>query len=258
MKYALVALLAFAFSSCKTTAGEPVAYTSDGVTLKGYLAYDTSSTARRPGILVVHEWWGHNDYARKRADMLAEMGYTALAVDMYGEGKQANHPEEAGRFAKEASADFDLKSKRFMAALNVLKGHKTVDPDRIAAIGYCFGGSVVLDMARSGADLAGVVSFHGALATGHPAQAGSVRARILVCHGADDKFVPAEQVEAFKKEMTDAGADFRFIAYENAVHSFTNPEADTYAKTFTIPIGYNAEADRKSWADMKAFFDELF
>jgi dienelactone hydrolase len=226
--------------------------------MKGYLAYDRNASGERPGVLVVHEWWGHNEYARKRARMLAEMGYTALAVDMYGEGKQAMHPDDAGKFSSELMKNFDVAKARFMAALGFLKEQSGVDPQRIAAIGYCFGGGVVLNMAREGIDLKGVASFHGGLGAVRPAQPGMVKAKILVLHGEDDKFVAPEQIEAFRKEMKDSGADFEFITYPAAAHSFTNPDADTYAKEFNLPLGYNAEADKKSWEELARFLESIF
>jgi dienelactone hydrolase len=236
--------------------GRQVEYTGDNIVMKGYLASDEKMEGKRPGILIVHEWWGLNDYARKRAKMLADLGYVALAVDMYGEGKQAEHPDDASKFSSEIMKNFDGAKARFQAALNFLKGRPDVDPDRIAAIGYCFGGGVVLNMARQGVDLKAVASFHGGLAAVKPAQPGSVKAKIIVFNGADDTFVPAEQIEAFKKEMTSAGADFRFISYPGAIHSFTNPEADAYAKKFNIRVGYNKEADIKSWNELKKFLKE--
>lgn len=238
--------------------GKEVDYSADGVTLKGYLAYDDAVAGKRPGILVVHEWWGHNDYARKRARMLAELGYTALAVDMYGDGKQAKHPDDAGKFAGEVSQNMPVARARFLAALDILKSDPTVDADKVAAIGYCFGGGIVLNMARMGVDLKGVVSFHGSLGTGNPAQPGTVKARVLVCHGSGDNFVTPEQIEDFKKEMEAAGVDYQFIAYEGAVHSFTNPDADRFAREFGLGVGYNAAADQKSWADMQSFFKKIF
>jgi dienelactone hydrolase len=236
--------------------GKNVEYTAGGVTLKGYLAYDGNSKAKGPGVLVVHEWWGLNDYARKRAAMLAELGYTALAVDMYGDGKTAAHPEDAGKFSSEVMKNFDTAKARFLAAEDFLKEQPTVDPGRIAAIGYCFGGGVVLNMARQGADLKAVASFHGSLAAVKPAEPGAIKAKIRVYHGADDKFVTPEGIEAFKKEMTGAGADFRFIAYPGAVHSFTNPGATALGKKFNLPLAYDKKADEESWADMKKFFEE--
>ncbi len=238
--------------------GKNVDYTAQGVTLKGYIAYDNSVKGKRPGIIVVHEWWGLNDYIRKRARMLAELGYTALAVDMYGEGKQAEHPDTAGKFSSEVMKNFDMARARFLAGEELLKKEPTVDPDRIAAIGYCFGGGVVLNMARQGADLKGVVSFHGMLMPVKPAEPGMVKAKILVLHGADDKFTTPEQIQAFKDEMTKAGADYKFIAYPGALHGFTNPEATEYGKKFNIPLAYNKKADIESWNEMKTFLSGVF
>jgi dienelactone hydrolase len=238
--------------------GEEVEYSSEGVTLKGYLAYDDEIKEKRPGILVVHEWWGHNEYARKRARMLAELGYTALAVDMYGDGKQAAHPDDAGKFAGELYKNIPVAKGRFLAALEFLKKQESVDAENIGAIGYCFGGGVVLAMARMGVDLKGVVSFHGSLATQTPAKEGDVKARVLVCHGAADAFSTKEEITAIKKEMRDAKVDFTFKAYPGAKHSFTNPDADTYAKKFNLGVAYNAKADKASWNDMKAFFKKTF
>jgi len=238
--------------------GREVSYSSDGVVMKGYLAYDKSISGKRPGVLVVHEWWGLNDYARKRARMLAGLGYVALAVDMYGGGKQAAHPDDAGKFSSELMKNFDVAKKRFGAAMDVLKEQPSVDPHKIAAIGYCFGGGVVLNMAREGVDLSGVASFHGILTAVSPARQGVAKAKILVLHGADDEFTTPEQVAAFKQEMKDAGVDLDFISYPGARHSFTNPDADKYAKEFNLPLGYNAEADRKSWEELKKFLGRIF
>lgn len=238
--------------------GNTVEYTAGDVVMKGYLAYDKSIKGKRPGVLVVHEWWGLNDYARKRARMLAELGYAALAVDMYGDGKQAMHPDDAGKFSSELMKNFDTAKARFMAAMEFLKKQPVVDTEKIAAIGYCFGGGIVLNMARQGVDLKGVASFHGNLTAVKPAEQSAVKAKIIVFHGADDKFITQEQIEAFKQEMKAAGADLRFIAYPAAVHSFTNPEADAYARKFNIPVAYNAEADKKSWAELKTFLIQIF
>ena len=254
----LVLVFAGVASAKPDIEGKEVSYRAGDVVMKGYLAYDKSITGKRPGVLVVHEWWGHNEYARKRARMLAEMGYAALAVDMYGEGKQAMHPDDAGKFSSELMKNFDTAKARFIAAMEFLKKQPTVDPGRIAAIGYCFGGGIVLNMARQGIDLKGVASFHGGLNAVKPAQQGGVKAKILVLHGADDKFVTPEQIGAFKQEMKNAGADFRFISYPGAIHSFTNPDADEYAKKFNLPLGYNAEADKKSWEELKKFLEKIF
>ena len=261
MKKVLITLLllcCWSLPALGAIVGEPVSYEAEGLTMKGYLAYNDSIAGKRPGILVVHEWWGHNEYTKQRAAMLAELGYTALALDMYGEGKVAAHPDDAGKFAAEVRQNMGVATERFKAALQVLKNHPTVDPDHIAAIGYCFGGGVVLQMAREGLDLDAVVSFHGALATDRPAAPGAVKARILVCDGADDKLVGPDQVKAFHLEMRKAGVDYKFISYPGAKHSFTNPAADIYAEKFGLPVGYNAEADHRSWQDMQDFLKETF
>ncbi len=238
--------------------GKSVEYSAQGVVMKGYLAYDENIKGKRPGVLVVHEWWGLNDYTRKRARMLAELGYAALAVDMFGEGKQAMHPDDAKTFSSELMKNFDVAKARFMAAMDFLKQQPSVDPTRIAAIGYCMGGGVVLNMARQGVELKGVVSFHGILTAAKPAQPGVIRAKILVLNGGADKFITPEQIEAFKQEMKTAGADFQFITYPDALHSFTNPEATELGKRFNMPVAYNAKADRESWNEMKRFLSAVF
>lgn len=241
-----------------TIVGEEVAYEGGGAKMKGYVAYDKARTDKRPGVLVVHEWWGHNAYARERAHMLAELGYTALAVDMFGDGRLAAHPDDAKKFSSEVSNNLDAAELRFMAALELLKRHETTDPEKTAAIGYCFGGGVVLHAARTGIDLDGVVSFHGSLVPKTPAKAGGVKAAVLVCNGADDPFVTPEEIEAFKKEMADAKVDMRFESYAGATHSFTSKHADVMGKKFDMPLAYNADADAKSWAHMQEFFAKIF
>lgn len=258
----VVVLLLATLMSCSgkkepSIRGEEVSYSADTLTMKGYLAYDANREGKRPGILVVHEWWGHNEYARKRARMLAELGYVAFAVDMYGGGKQAGHPEDAGKFAAAVMQNMDGAKARFVAALDQLKKNPMTDTTRIGAVGYCFGGGIVLNMARLGVDLKGVVSFHGSLGAMQPARPGSVRGSILVCNGADDPFTTAGQIEQFKKEMSDAGVDLQFKSYPGAKHSFTNPESDTYGKQFNIPLAYNEAADKQSWEDMKEFFKRI-
>ncbi len=238
--------------------GRAVSYEADGTTLRGYLAYDDAVKGKRPAVLVVHEWWGHNDYARKRADMLAELGYTALAVDMYGDGKLANHPDEAGRFAAEVSRNLPLAKRRFEAGMRLLHEHETVDDEKMAAIGYCFGGGVALHMARMGLPLKGVASFHGSLGTDSPAQPGAIKARIISFTGEDDAMIPASSVAAFKQEMANAGAYFRVVTYPGVKHSFTNPDADELGRKFNLPLAYNAAADRDSWRQLKAFLREVF
>ena len=254
----MVLMFAAVVSAAPRIKGEPVDYKAGGVTMKGYLAYDENIKGKRPGVLVVHEWWGQNEYARKRARMLAELGYTALAVDMYGEGRQATHPDDAAKFSSETMKNFDTAKARFEAAMAFLKKQRTVDPERIAAVGYCFGGGVVLNMARQGEDLKAVASFHGSLAAVKRATAGKVKAKIRVYNGEDDKFSPQQAIDAFMQEMRDAKVDFQFINYPGAVHSFTNPDADELGKKFGLPMAYNAEADKRSWADMTNFFAEVF
>ena len=227
--------------------GEQVEYRAGDKLMKGYLAYDDAVSGRRPAVLVVHEWWGHNDYARNRARMLAELGYTALAVDMYGDGKQADHPKQAGQFAGEVKKNMDAAADRFDAGVQLLKQHQTVDPQKISAIGYCFGGGIVLEMARRGADLDVVGSFHGTLGTENPAAPGSINGRILAFNGAADPFVKTEQVDAFKAEMRAATSNFMFIDFPGVKHSFTNPDADEAGARFNLPLAYNANADRVSW-----------
>jgi dienelactone hydrolase len=261
MKYftiILLVMLVVLSSAQAAVVGKDVEYRDGDTLLKGFLAYDDSVSNKRPGILVVHEWWGHNEYARNRARMLARLGYTALAVDMYGDGKRADHPDDAGKFAGELRENMDLAESRFRAALLLLQEQDSVDPDRIAAIGYCFGGGVVLEMARRGVELDGVASYHGSLGTSSPAESGKVVARVLVFNGADDPFVSGEQIVAFRKEMDEAGVDYRFVSYPGVKHSFTNPDADVYGKKFDLPLEYNADADRASWSETQEFFREIF
>ena len=238
--------------------GKTVEYKAGGVTLKGYLAYDENLKGKRPGVLIVHEWWGQNEYVRKRARMLAELGYTALALDMYGEGRLAAHPDDAGKFSSEVMKNFPVAKERFLAAMDLLKKQPTVDANNIAAIGYCFGGGVVLNMARQGIDLKGVASFHGSLAVVKPDTPTQIKAAVRVYNGADDKFIPASAIDALKKEMAGQKVNFKFENYPGAVHSFTNPDATEAGKKFNMPIAYNAAADKASWEDLQKFFKEIF
>lgn len=232
----------------------------DGTRMIGYLAYDDAIKGARPGVVVVHEWWGLNDYAKRRARDLAALGYSALAIDMYGEGRNTEHPKDAMAFMQAATRDSAASSARFEAGLELLKKQPQTDPGKLAAIGYCFGGGVVLNAARQGVPLAGVVSFHGVLATNTPATPGSVKAKILVEHGAKDSMVTPENVSAFKAEMDKAGADYRFVSLEGAKHGFTNPDADrlSHGDHGGPDIGYNKAADESSWADTKAFLKKIF
>jgi len=238
--------------------GKEVTYRAGDADLKGYIAYDDAIAGKRPGVIVVHEWWGLNDYARKRADMLAKAGYVALAVDMYGNGRQADHPDEAGKFAAMVSKNLPLERERFLAGLQVLKTDSHTDATRLAAIGYCFGGGVVLQMAREGVDLKVVVSFHGELGTGQPAKPGAIKARILVENGAADKFTPLATIQGFIAEMIAAKADFSFHSLPGALHSFTNPKADELGKKFNLPLAYQEKADLESWREMLDFFNRIF
>ncbi len=253
-----VLMMAASFPTFAAVKGETVEYNADGVTLKGYLAFDDAKKEPRPAVLVVHEWWGQNAYARKRAEMLAEMGYTALAVDMYGDGKNANHPKEAGAFATEVLKNKELAKKRFLAAMDLLKQNPTVQKENFAAIGYCFGGATVLNMARMGVDLKGVASFHGMLSTKEPAKVGEIKAKIMVFNGEADAMFPEEQVEAFKSEMKAAKADFEYVGYPNVQHSFTNPIADEVAQKFSLPLAYDEEADKDSWKKLDDFLKHIF
>ena len=234
-----------------------VTYSADTVNLKGYFASTASADEKRPGILVIHEWWGHNDYAKRRADMLAELGYVAFALDMYGDGKTADHPEDAGKFAGMVFQNIDLAKAKFEAALNTLKSHPNVDPEKIGAIGYCFGGTVALNMVNAGYDLDAVAAFHSGLQ--FPIQPSETPGtKILVCNGADDPFVSEESIVAFKAMMDGLQADYEYIAYEGAVHSFTSEEADANGEKFNLPLAYNAEADSSSWSKMQELFATTF
>ncbi|MET0122778.1 MAG: dienelactone hydrolase family protein [Candidatus Thiodiazotropha sp. 6PLUC9] len=252
MKRSLIGTLLYCFSIAVSAAvvGEPVEYRDGDTLMKGFLAYDDAIQGKRPGILVVHEWWGHNEYARNRAKQLAGMGYTALAVDMYGEGKQASHPKDAGKFAGEVKKNMSVATARFKAALASLQGHETVEKEDISAIGYCFGGGIVLEMARRGLDLDLVGSFHGSLPATKPAEKGGVKAEVLVYNGADDPFVKQEHIDAFMAEMAHANVKHTFTNYPGAKHSFTNPDADKFGKQFELPLAYQKEADEKSWASL--------
>jgi len=256
-----VVLLAFSGASLAAIQTQEIPYTSaDGTKLIGYYAYDDAVKGPRPGVVVVHEWWGLNDYAKRRARDLAGLGYSALAIDMYGNGQNTEHPKDAMAFMQAALKDGKAASARFQAGLDLLKKQPQTDPDKLAAIGYCFGGKVVLDAARQGVPLAGVVSFHGALVTNTPATPGSVKAKVLVEHGALDSMVTQDNVTAFKSEMDKAGADYKFVSLEGAKHGFSNPDADrlSHGEHGGPDIGYNKEADEKSWADMQKFFKKIF
>jgi dienelactone hydrolase len=238
--------------------GKEVTYRAGHTRLKGYIAWDSAIKGKRPGILVIHEWWGHNAYARKRARMFAEQGYTALALDMYGNGKQARHPKDAQKFSSEVMQNEAVEKARFEAALKLLQKQETVEPDAIAAVGYCFGGSVALNMARIGEPLKVVLSYHGGLETDHPARGGVVKARIASFTGDADPFIPAKDVEAFRQEMENAGVTYKVVTYPGVKHAFTNPMADKYARKFGLPMAYNAAADKDSWDQGLAILASVF
>lgn len=237
---------------------ETVEYKDGDTVLEGYLAYDEGILLKKtkvPSVLIVHEWTGLGDYAKRRANLLAELGYVAFAADIYGKGIRPQTPEDAGKEAGIYKNNRKLMRERVKTGLEVLKSYSFVDPKRIAAIGYCFGGTTVLELARSGADVAGVVSFHGGLSTPTPEDAKNIKTKLLVLHGRDDPYVPKEEVDAFKEEMKKGNVNYQFISYGNTVHSFTNPSSgDDKSKG----VAYNAAADRHSWQEMIKFFDDIF
>lgn len=236
---------------------DSVVYYADSMKCIGYASVDTSTMDKKPIVLIIPEWWGVGDYVKNRSVKLAKLGYFALVADIYGKGTYAEDPTEAQGLSEPFHSDFQLQKKRFDAALAEAKKNPYADTNRIAAIGYCFGGGIVLNMARMGENLSGVVSFHGDL-VGVTPEKGKTLARILVCHGEADKFVGPEQVATFKKQMDSVGAKYTFKSYANATHAFTNPDATRLGKKFNMPIEYNAQADSASWNDMKSFFKEIF
>ncbi len=257
MKYLIVAIFVLGFFPCVQAElrTESVEYQDGNVLLKGYLAYDDAVKGKRAGIAVVHEWWGLNRYIEKRTEDLAKLGYIAFAIDMYGKGENTTDRQKAGQLSGIYTKDRSLMRKRAETGLEVLKNHKLTDPGRIAALGYCFGGMTVLELARSGADLKGAVSFHGGLDTPNPGDAKNIKGSVLVLHGADDPFQPREKVEAFQDEMRGAGVDWEMNIYGGAQHSFTNPDADRFG---IKGVAYNKKADERSWEAMKTFFREIF
>jgi len=236
---------------------ETVTYTAGGATLVSYLAWDASQPGPRPGIVVFGEWWGLNDYQKRRARQLAELGYVALAADMYGDGRTAADASEAGTLMNGLFADMDATSARVRAAVEQLARRPEVDSARMGAMGYCLGGALSLHAARLGLDLRGVASFHGSLGKTHPAQKGDVKAKVLVCHGEDDSFVSAEEQAGFRQEMDELGVDYKFVAYPGAKHGFTNPDATENGLKYNLPLAYNEDVDRESWQEMKAFWAEV-
>jgi len=248
MKTALaLSLLFFTSSALAAVVGKDVSYKAGDTVMKGFLAYDDAVNGKRAGVLVVPEWWGANDYARKRARMLASEGYVALVVDMYGNGQTADNPKDAGALAGNVNKNPTLALSRFQAAEKFLGSQPNVKKGEIAALGYCFGGGVVLNMARAGEPLKSVVTYHGILATDVAVKPGGIKAKLRIFTGEADPFVPPEQVEAFKTEMDSAKADYMLVAYPGVMHTFTNREADSYAAQFGLPLKYDNAADKDSW-----------
>lgn len=253
--FLLVSMMAMAGEAEARLVTRTIEYCQGNTVLEGYLAFDDAVTGKRPGIVIVHEWTGLGNYVRKRAVQLAHLGYVAFAVDIYGKGVRPQTSEEAGREAGKYLSDRKLLRARALAGLDELLKQPQVDPARVAAIGYCFGGTAVLELARSGADLKGVVSFHGGLSAMNPSEGKNIRAKVLVLHGGDDPHVPAQQVAAFQEEMRKGGVDWQMVIYGGAVHSFTNPASGTDPSK---GVAYNEKADRRSWEAMKSFFAEIF
>ena len=257
MKYLLLTILVLLFSMNAYAAirTETVEYKHGDVMLEGYLVYNDSFKDKVPGVLIVHEWTGIGPYVKRRAQEIAALGYVAYCIDIYGKGIRPKDAKEAAEQASIYRSDRQLMRERAKAGLEELRKCKFVDPKRIAAIGYCFGGGVALELARSGADISGVVSFHGNLDTPHPEDAKNIRAKILACHGADDPVVTQEQVIAFQNEMRVGHCDWQMNIYGNAMHSFTNPDSGNDPSK---GVAYNKEADMRSLEEMKSFFKEIF
>ncbi|MCC6758407.1 MAG: dienelactone hydrolase family protein [Candidatus Omnitrophica bacterium] len=241
-----------AFAAVQTKTFE---YKDGDTVLEGYVAYDDAVAGKRPGVLVVHDWMGFGPFANQKAEELAKLGYTALAVDIYGKGVRPKNTDEAGAQATIYKSDRALLRKRIIAGYEALKSEATVDVNKIAVMGFCFGGTTSLELARSGAPIVGVVSFHGGLNTPTPMDAKNIKAKVLALHGADDPYVPAAEVDAFEKEMNDGKVDWQLVKYSGAVHAFTNPAA---GNDNSKGAAYNANADKRSWTAMKSFFEEVF
>jgi len=258
MKYVLAAMLGLVLWPCMAEAAiktQVVNYQQGGIQFQGFLAYDDAISGKRPAIVVFPEWWGLNDYAKHRAQMLAQLGYVALAADLFGNGRVTNDPNEAAKLAGALKADRPLLRQRASAALEALRMSHLVDPRKLGAIGYCFGGTTAIELARSGADVKATVTFHAGLDSPDPTAGRNIKGSILVCHGGDDAFTKPQDLEAFEDEMRQNHVGWQMNIYGNAVHSFTNPDADKHG----IPgIKYNALADRRSWEAMQLFFNDLF
>jgi dienelactone hydrolase len=252
----LIGLVVLVTPADAAVQSKKVIYKHGDVDCIGYLAWDDAVAGPRPGVLVVHEFWGLDAYAKRRADQLASLGYIAFAADMYGMGKVVDHPKDAGAMAGEVRKNVDDWLKRGLEALEVLKSQPECDKTKLAAIGYCFGGSTVQQLAFAGTDLKAVVSFHGGLVTPTAEQVKAIKSAILICNGADDTFIPATAIKSFRTALDENGGKYQFSSYPGAVHSFTVPEADEVGKKFSLPLKYNKAADDKSWAEMRALFKE--
>ena len=239
--------------------GKEVEYATEEVNMIGYMVEDANQRGKRPGILVIHEWWGHNDHARKKAEKLAQEGYVALAVDMYGNGQNTTHPADAQQFMEAALANLEEVQDRFTKAVETIKTNPNVDSTRIGVIGFCFGGSVGLSMASAGYDIDGVVALHAGLALPiMPEKEGGVTAKILIINGEADPFITEAQVAEFKKMMDAVKAEYEYISYPDVQHAFTNKSATAIGKEHGLPLAYNEAADKDSWARTLTFFEEIF
>lgn len=242
--------------------GNEISYASDTTEMIGYIALDRNDSSKRPGILIIHEWWGHNDHSRERAEMLAELGYVAFALDMYGDGKNTDHPENAQNFMMAVVSDMEMAKARFESALAQLKNHPNVDSEKIGVVGYCFGGTMALSMASAGYDVDAVAAFHAGLGLPiMPDTVNAIKAQILVANGADDPMISEQQVADFKAVMDATGANYKYVSYDGAVHGFTNKGADAIAGQHEMlngALAYNAEADSASWEEMKVLFESAF
>ena len=248
-------LLLFSYASYAAIVEKPVNYEHGGVKYTGYMFHDDTKAGKRPGVLVIHEWWGLNDHSKSKAKELAEAGYVAFAMDMYGDNKVTSHPAQAKEWMQQTTSNVDDWQARANLGLKILKDHELVDTARVAAIGYCFGGATVMQLAYSGAEVAGVVSFHGSLPPATPEQAKMIRAKVLVEHGNDDAFIPADRIVKFKSALDTARVDYTFHGYDGVRHAFTNPDAGSYG---IENLKYDADADKKSWAAMNDFFAGIF
>lgn len=253
--FALLLVGLFGQSVNARIVSEAIEYMDGDTVLTGYLYFDDGIQGKRPGVLVIHEWWGLNDYAKRRAEMLAGMGYVAFAADMYGDRKVTTHAEDAKGWMTQITSNIDAWQKRARRGLDVLRKHELTRADDVAAVGYCFGGATVMQLAYSGSDIDGVVSFHGSLPVASEAQAKAIRTRVMVAHGYADSFIPEERIAGFKKALDNAGVDWQFNTYSGAKHGFTNPDAGLYG---VGALAYDASADKRSWQQMQNFLEEIF